>query len=149
MDNIALLDTNILVHAANEDSPYHADAKSVIERINSGELKACLSGQILAEFYATLTNPKKVRQPLSVKEGALAIEGYLESDILKLYPRRDTLKLTLELVRSYQVKGLDIFDAQIVATMVENKIKTIYTANEKDFRRYKEIEVINPLTLSP
>jgi len=146
MDDIAFLDTNILVHAANEDSPYHANAKGITEKVNGGEVSACLSPQVLAEFYATVTNPKKVRQPLSVEEATEAVEGYLESDIPKLYSKKGTLRLTLELARSYQLRGLDIFDAQIVATMVENRIKTIYTANEKDFRRYKEIEVINPLS---
>jgi hypothetical protein len=146
MDDIAFIDTNILVYAANEDSPYHSDAKGVIERINSGELRACVSLQVLVEFYATVTNPRKVRQPLSTKEATEAVEGYLESDIPKLYTKKDTLRLTLELARSYQVRGLDIFDAQIVATMVENRVKAIYTANEEDFRRYKEIAIINPLS---
>lgn len=145
MDDLALLDANILVYAVNEDSPYHTTAKNVIQSINSGKLAACLSCQVLAEFYATVTNPKKVRQPLSPEEASEAIEGYLESDISKLHPNETTLRLTLELAKRYQVTGLDIFDAQIVATMVQNRIKTIYTANEQDFNRFEEIEAVNPL----
>jgi len=32
-----------------------------------------------------------------------------------------------------------------VATMVQNRIKTIYTANEDDFTGFVEIKTINPL----
>jgi len=145
MDDIAFLDANILVYAANEDSPYHANALDIIERVNSGELRACVSPQVLVEVYATVTNPKKMSQPLSPDEAAEAINGYLESDIPKLYPKENTLRLTLELAERYQVSGLDIFDAQIVATMLENRVKTICTVNEADFRRFEGLEIANPL----
>jgi hypothetical protein len=65
--------------------------------------------------------------------------------IPKLYPRESTLRLTLELAKRYQVRGLDIFDTRIVATMLENRVKTIYTVNEADFRRFEGIEIANPL----
>ena len=145
MDDVAFLDANILVYAANKDSPYHANAKGVIKRVNSGEIQACLSSQVLAEFYATATNPKKIGQPLRPEEAAEAVKGYLESDIPKLYPKESTLRLTLELAKRYQVRGLDYFNAQIVATMLENRVRTIYTANEEDFERFEEIEAVNPL----
>ncbi len=145
MNDLVFLDANILIYAANEDSPYHANARDIIERVNSGELKACVSSQVLAEFYAVVTNPKKMSQPLSPDEAAEAINGYLESNIPKLYLRESTLRLTLELAMRYQVRGLDIFDTQIVATMLENRVKTIYTVNEADFRRFEGIEIANPL----
>jgi len=145
MDDLTFLDTNILVYAANEDSPYHARAKEVIQRVNRGKLAACLSSQVLSEFYATVTNPKKVSQPLRPAEAAEAVEGYLTSSIPKLHPDENTVALTLELAKRYQITGLDIFDAQIVATMVQNRIKTLYTANEDDFTGFVEIKTINPL----
>lgn len=145
MDGIVFLDANILVYAANKDSPYHADAKRVIEQINAGEIASCLSSQVLAEFYATVTSPKKMSQPLNSREAAEAVEGYLESHITKFYIRENTMMLALELTKRYRIRGLGFFDAQIVATMLENGVRTIYTANEEDFRRFEEIEVVNPL----
>ena len=44
----------------------------------------------------------------------------------------------------YPIVGVDIFDAQLVSTMMEYGIKNIYTVNTKDFVRFKEIEVVNP-----
>jgi predicted nucleic acid-binding protein len=50
----------------------------------------------------------------------------------------------IELIKKYPVNAQDIFDLQIVATMLSNNITRIYTYNEKDFSRYNEIEVLNP-----
>ena len=38
----------------------------------------------------------------------------------------------------------DIFDVILVALMIQNKISTIITANEKHFKDFKEIIVLNP-----
>jgi predicted nucleic acid-binding protein len=61
-----------------------------------------------------------------------------------LYPKESTLRLTLDLVNHYQLKSLDFFDAQIVATMLDNGISTIYTVNEQDFAIFEEIKAVNP-----
>ncbi|MBM3149679.1 MAG: PIN domain-containing protein [Chloroflexi bacterium] len=139
------IDTNILVYASNEDSLHHAKAKAVIQSINDGDLPACLSTQVLAEFFATVTNSRKVARPLKPGQAAEAVEGYLDSDILKLAPNEDILRLTLALAEQHQVIGPDIFDAQIVATMLQNRVRTIYTANTDDFKKYSEIKTVNPL----
>ena len=42
------------------------------------------------------------------------------------------------------MKGSDVFDAQIAAIMLANGVKKIYTFNEADFGRSKEIQVLRP-----
>jgi len=148
MNNPIFLDTNLIVYATNKDSPYHAKASALMEAIGKGKLETCLSLQVLGEFYATATNPKKIEKALTPEEAVLVIEGLLRTDtILKLYPKESTLRLTLDLVNHYQLKSLDFFDAQIVATMLDNGITTIYTVNEQDFAIFEEIKAVNPLTI--
>ena len=144
MPHSAFLDTNVLVYASVEDSPYHAQAQSVIERINSREVDAFLSLQVLAEFYATITNPRKMVRPLSPEEATEAVRRYLQSGMVKLHIGESTFSLTMRLAAQYQLKGPNIFDAQIAATMLDNGINTIITADEADFRRFEGIEVVNP-----
>lgn len=55
-----------------------------------------------------------------------------------------TVKILADLIRKYGVKEQSVFDAQIVAVMVENEIKEIFTANDKDFSMFQEITVVNP-----
>jgi predicted nucleic acid-binding protein len=50
----------------------------------------------------------------------------------------------LDLLRRSPVKGGDIFDLQIVATMKANGVLTIYTFNQADFQVFSELEVLEP-----
>ena len=146
MDSPVFLDSNILVYAINKKSPYYAGARAILDVINKGELRVCLSPQVLGEFYAVITNPRKLERALSPQEAAGVVERFLSSDaVLKLYPQKSTLGLTLKLVKHYQIKALDFFNAQIVATMLDNGVTTIYTVNKQDFVIFEEIEALNPL----
>jgi len=142
---IAFLDTNILVYAVETDNPLHKRATALMDRANTGELAICLSPQIMGELYSTITNPRKIRKACPLDEAVDIVKSLWESDtILKIYPKQETLDLTLDLVKRYQLKSLDFFDAQIVATMVDNGVTTIYTVNENDFAIFKEIKAVNP-----
>jgi predicted nucleic acid-binding protein len=55
-----LLDTNILVHAYNKSSPHQSKAGGIIRRAMRGEIEACLTAQVLFEFFAVVTNAKRV-----------------------------------------------------------------------------------------
>ncbi|MBL7125371.1 MAG: PIN domain-containing protein [Dehalococcoidales bacterium] len=144
-DEIAFLDTNILVYAVETDNPLHKRATALMDRANTGELAICLSPQIMGELYSTITNPRKIRKACPLDEAVDIVKSLWESDtILKIYPKQETLDLTLDLVKRYQLKSLDFFDAQIVATMVDNGVTTIYTVNENDFAIFKEIKAVNP-----
>ena len=149
MDSPVFLDSNILVYAVNEKSPYYAGARAIFDVINKGELRVCLSPQVLGEFYAVITNPRKLERALSPQEAAGVVERFLSSNaVLKLYPQKSTLGLTLKLVKHYQIKALDFFDAQIVATMLDNGVTTIYTVNEQDLAKFEEIKAVNPFELA-
>ncbi len=50
----------------------------------------------------------------------------------------------MELLGRHPVKGSDIFDLQIVATMKANGVGTIYTFNRNDFEVFPEILVLTP-----
>ncbi len=145
MGSMVFLDTNILVYAINIDSASHLSAASLIKEIGAGTLKTCMSPQILCEFFATVTNPRKFRRPLTPTEASDAINSYMESDIYLLYLKDSTIKLTLDMAIRHQINGTEIFDTQIVATMLENGVRTIYTANVSDFKKYSGITAVNPL----
>jgi predicted nucleic acid-binding protein len=48
------------------------------------------------------------------------------------------------LAEKHEVTGADVFDLQLVATMLENGVKRIYTYNRDDFEPFGELEVISP-----
>jgi len=147
-DEIAFIDTNILVYALDTESPLHLKAIDFVNRTARGELEIGISPQVVGELYATITNPRKASHPLSPDEAIDAIIPIWEAEnTQRIFPKQQTLELTLDLVNHYQLKSLDFFDAQIVATMLDNGISTIYTVNEQDFAIFEEIKAVNPLEL--
>jgi len=144
-DEIAFIDTNILVYAIDSESPFHLKAIDFVNSAVRGELKMGISPQVIGELYATITNPKKASHPLSPNEAIDVIRPIWEAgNILRIFPEQETIDLTLSLVKRYRLKSLDFFDAQIVATMLDNRVTTIYTVNEHDFAVFEEIKAVNP-----
>ncbi|MCD5391002.1 PIN domain-containing protein [candidate division NPL-UPA2 bacterium] len=138
----SFLDTNILVYATFNDLPQYSIAKELRDKAASKELEAYLSPQILAEFYSVVTNSERIVKPLSPGKAREEIDVYL-STFPMLKVKDTTTRKMVKLAQKHKVTGQNIYDAQIVATMLVNRVKRIYTANDKDFRKFK-IEVINP-----
>ena len=60
----------------------------------------------------------------------------------------DLVQRLTQLLRRRPVLGRQVFDLQLVATMLGNGVRRIYTFNAKDFEPFQELEVIVP-TLPP
>ena len=56
----------------------------------------------------------------------------------------DVVDRWTDLVRRHPVTGRKIFDVQLVATMLGNGVKKIYTFNVTDFEPFADIEVLVP-----
>ncbi len=66
-ERLVLLDSNILIYAEQAEEAHHATAKSLRDRALTGEFKACISPQVLSEFFAIVTNPRRVNAPLTAE----------------------------------------------------------------------------------
>ncbi len=141
----SLLDTNVLVYAADETSPFHPTAKAIREKGLRGEISLCICPQVLAEFFAIVTDSKRVSNPRTQEEAQIEIEKYTHSEnISKIYPRPDILERILDLLKKYKVTKQEVFDLQLVATMLSNDVTRLYTYNKDDFIKFREIEVLSP-----
>ena len=145
-DKLGFIDSNIIVYAIDEESPFFKKANHFINQIDKLDMNVCISPQIVGEVYSIITNPKRVRKPLNPEQAVEIIEAILESDaFIKIYPKIDTMRTTINIIKQYQIRANNFYDAQIVATMLDNNISLIYTVNVKDFETFKEIKAINPL----
>ncbi|MBM4307604.1 MAG: PIN domain-containing protein [Deltaproteobacteria bacterium] len=96
----SLLDTNVLVYAADETSPFHATAKAIRERGLKGEISICVCPQVLIEFFAVVTDSKRVSNPRTQEEAQLEIEKYTRSgNISKIYPGPNIVERILDLLK--------------------------------------------------
>jgi predicted nucleic acid-binding protein len=142
---VILLDTNILVHAATVASPRHAAAKEICRQAWDRELEACVALQNLCEWYAIVTDSKRVSVPLSAEQASRELEAYGVSGSVKIIaPSENSLLRMPRLLRHARCKGSHVFDLLLVATMIEHGAETIYTENIRDFSGFREIRAVNP-----
>jgi len=140
-----LLDTNILVHAYNKSSPHQQEAANILKKALKGETNACLTPQILYELFAVVTNPKRVEKPLPIAEAAdLCIDLWESNNIDKLNHSEVTLLEVFKLVKKLKLDRAKIFDCVLAVIAKENNVKTIFTENIDDFKRYSFLKTHNP-----
>ncbi len=140
-----LLDTNILVYAADEISPFYRQCRKFRERGQSGELSLCVAPQMLFEFYAVVTDPRRVAKALDPQEAWQEVESYLnDTTIRKIYPGMDIAQNVLTFLKRYRAGRQEVFDLVIVATMLSNSVQKICTYNQSHFSRYQEIQPLLP-----
>ena len=141
----ALLDTNVLVYAADETSTFHQAAKLLRDKGLEGEIPLCICPQVLKEFFAIVTDPRRVKNPRSREEASAEVGKYLRStNIRMLYSGPEAMAAMMGLLERYDVTRQDIFDLQLVATMLSNGVSRLFTFNEEDFSKFGEIEVAVP-----
>ena len=148
--DLALLDSNILIYATQSEAPQHETAKWIRDRAVIGHISACISPQVLTEFYAVVTNARRVTTPLTTEEAVSQIRLYLEANTLTfIFSRLETVERMLTLLEGRPVSGQDIHDLHLAATMLDNDVKKVYTYNADDFNPFSDIEVMVPSSTSP
>ena len=143
-DRVAV-DANILVYAVYRDTPQHAASRAWLERAVRGELEICLTSQVLAEFFAIVTNPKRVSDPRTPDDAVTAIEAALALPGATLLPvPPQATSRWLEMLRFHPVRGGAVFDLQLIATLVANGVDRICTFNRADFEGFPGLEIVTP-----
>jgi len=138
------LDTNILVYStlSDFDKEKHHETTLLLKKMyNSSYL--IISTQIIREFYAVVTNNKYLINPLTPEQANNQID-FFKSVFTVNKVDMSVISELQKLIVNYQVKGQNIHDATIAATMKANNINAIFTYNTKDFKKFKGINAIKP-----
>jgi predicted nucleic acid-binding protein len=145
MKELALIDTNLLVYAFYPEVPQHLAARWLLDQAQEETAGLCVSSQVFAEFYAVVTNPRRVSPALDSKAALQRIDEVRSLPGLTILPVPvDVIDRWMTLLRRHPVTRQRIFDVQLVATMLANGVTRIYTFNLKDFQPFPEITVIQP-----
>ncbi len=72
----ALIDTNVLLYAYDETSPYHSESLQLVERGRKGEIPLCITPQVLSEFYSLITNPRRTSMHFTASEALAEVEKF-------------------------------------------------------------------------
>jgi len=142
----SLIDTNVLVYANNEDSPFHVPCKDLISKAVNGSIPCAIALQNLVELYAVITDKRRVEHALSPSKAKELIEFYKNQENIQIIlPTTETLSTLGDLITKHTPKAQSIFDFMLVATMKDNSISEIYTLNVDHFSPFDSINAINPV----
>ena len=141
-----IIDTNILLYAANKDSDEHTAAAEFLIKAATSTEQWFLTEGIVYEFLRVSTHPKVFPKPLDWKESIGFLAPFLEnSDFLILTAEERHWRLLNEVLKSLtHPSGNLFFDIRTVVLMQEHGIREIYST-DTDFLQFSQIKVINPL----
>ena len=142
------IDTNLLLHGLNVDSPAHAAAHAWLTAIAQEE-QVAISELILAELYGLLRNPAVLRQPLSAPEAVDVIQVYRSHPRWRLigFPgeSRPLHEALWRLARGRDFAFRRVYDARTALTLTAQGVEDFATVNVKDFTGLGFRRVWNPL----
>jgi hypothetical protein len=143
---VLVVDTNVLVYAADEDSPHHATCRDWLERQRTHADAWYTTWGILYEFLRVTTHPKVMRRPWNITEAWRFVTALVASPGLDLLvPTQRHAAVAAQVIAEIpHLSGNLLHDAQTAILMREHGIRRICT-RDADFHRFPFLEVLDPL----
>ena len=138
------VDANVLLYASDASSPRHARAREVVEELASGPELAYLFWPTIMAYLRIATHSAIFDRPLPAREAIENVEALLSRPNVRAPGEQP------DFWRRYRAVAADaaptgnlVPDAHLVALMLDNEVRTIWT-HDRDYRRFKGIEVRDP-----
>ncbi len=140
------LDTNVLVYAHRAELSEFGVARRLISDLLSGKEKVGFTHTVLHEFIATVTSAGKFSRPSTMTEALAQIDYWLAApNASVINATLDHFETLFELTKSGDFNGQKIYDAQIAAVCIGNKVSEFLT-NDAGFEKFSELRTRNPFT---
>jgi toxin-antitoxin system PIN domain toxin len=139
------VDTNLLVYAHREDSPWFEKAYACVGELAMSKGFWAIPWPCVHEFLAIVTHPGIFRPPTPVAAALDQVAAWMESPSLVLLSEGNGHWSQLEalLSRGAAVGG-QVHDARVAALCLSNGIRELWSA-DRDFGRFPALKVRNPL----
>ena len=138
------IDANVLLYASDESSPVHTRARAFIERVADGPDIVYLFWPTLMAYLRIATHPAVFARPLTAVEAIGNVEQLLARPHVRTTGEQERFWGRFrEVADDAAPSGNLIPDAHLVALMLENDVRTIWT-RDRDYRRFPRIDVRDP-----
>jgi len=140
-----VVDTNVLVYAADEDSAFHDVCFDLLQFCRTKPAAWYVTWSICYEFLRVTTHPRVFRKPWSAEEAWRFVDTLLEASSIGILVQTDRHKEVAQGVIDElpHLSGNLMHDAHTAILMREHGIKTVYT-RDTDFHRFPFLEPIDP-----
>jgi toxin-antitoxin system PIN domain toxin len=143
---VLVVDTNVLVYASDQDSPFHAACRAWLETQRVRLDAWYTTWPILYEFLRVTTHRRVMQTPWKISEAWQFVTALLASPGLDLLvPTQRHAEVAGQVIKEIpHLTGNLLHDAHTAILMREHGIRQICTRNT-DFHRFSFLEVIDPL----
>jgi predicted nucleic acid-binding protein len=134
---LILIDTSLLLAAINEKDSHHANARDLLQEVDSGRWgSALLPDYVLVETVNWLA---RRRGPKEAKRFAVSL---LERKVIQILSCSDHFPRILSIFMEQRGTALSLTDAAIVGLARLGSCRVVATF-DSDFRAFKELRVID------
>lgn len=143
-----LLDSNILLRISKSDDPHHAVIRQALHLLVEQGARLCYTSQTLGEFWNASTRPRdRNGLGLSIAE-ADSLARVIERDFELLPDSREVHDRWRSLLVVHGIRGVQVHDARLAASMYVHGVGRLLTVNVRDFRRFEGLRALHPADLS-
>lgn len=142
-----VVDTNILLYAADTDSEFHRPCRQLLEVLREDTVPSYLSWSICYEFLRVSTHPRVFRSPWDSRLAWAYIDSIVAAPGFALLTETIRHQAILEqtIAELPGLRGNILHDVHTAVLMRENGLNQIYT-RDTDFARFPFLTIIDPLT---
>jgi hypothetical protein len=139
------IDTNLLVYAHREDSPWHERAFERVRELAEGRAPWAIPWPCLHEFLAIVTHPRIYRPPTPLATALDQVSAWTESpSLLLLAEAPGYWEVLRPLLEGGRVVGPLVHDARVAALCAQHGATELWSA-DRDLSRLQGLSVRNPL----
>lgn len=141
-----VVDTNVLVYAADEGCAFHQPCRALLESWRSQASAWYVTWPILYEFLRVTTHPRVFREPWPLGRAWEFVEALLASPGLGvLGPTERHAQVAAQVFREIPHLGGNLMhDAHTAILMREHGVRRVFT-RDTDFHRFPFLEPNDPL----
>ncbi|MBI4909596.1 MAG: PIN domain-containing protein [Acidobacteria bacterium] len=137
------VDTNVLVYAHRQDTPYHKAAALAIKRLAEGTAPWGIPWPCVHEFLSVSTNPRIFKPPSPPAIAIQQVEIWMESPTLRILG--ESTGYWNELRGTFlagKLAGAQVHDARIHAICRASGVSELWSA-DRDFSRMRGLKIVN------
>ena len=145
-----VVDTNVLIYAADTSAPEHARCRGLLDKWRRSSGAWYLTWGVCYEFLRVVTHPRVFRHPWHVSEARRFLDAVEQSPGFgMLLPTDRHSRVLAEVIDELpHLAGNVLHDAETAVLMREHGVRRICT-RDNDFHRFPFIEPVDPLTDEP
>ena len=142
---MVLVDTNVLIHAADRECAEYAACRGLIERLRAQPLPWYLTWPVIYEFLRVTTHPRVMRRPWGLTEAWGFVSVLLDSPGLAVIAATERhAEVAAQVIAELpHLAGNLLHDTHTAILMREHGIRRIVT-RDTDFHRFPFLEPLDP-----